>query len=152
AGAAGREPAARVARRARHGALHAARRAGTRPRRRALHGAHMGGTARAQRGRTTAGDRVLPAPQRRGQALSRRTATAALAVLFATGFLTLSPMATLAPGSPAWLAASGMLSAQTTPDSARSADLVAAALELEGAGRNREAVTAWRAVLASGAV
>lgn len=87
--------------------------------------------------------------------MSRRAATAAFAVLFATGFTTLSPLATLAslaPGSPAWLAASGVLRAQTTPDSARSADLVAAALELEGAGRNREAVTAWRAVLASGAV
>ena len=84
--------------------------------------------------------------------MSRRTATVAFAVLFATGFTTLSPLTTLAPGPLTWLAVSGVLGAQTTPDSARSADLVAAALELEGAGRNREAVTAWRAVLASGAV
>lgn len=76
--------------------------------------------------------------------MSRRTATAGVAGLFAAGILLMSP-------SPHPLhAQAGKATAPS--DSARSADLVAAALELEGAGRNREAVVAWRAVLASGAV
>jgi hypothetical protein len=46
------------------------------------------------------------------------------------------------------MAAPGMAPAQET----RTGPLVSKALELEGAGKNREAIAAWRAVIAAGAV